>query len=150
MSVFFQRIFMYLFVHLVSSNLVDIIVRHFNICLRKGNNQLQCQWFIESQVINFVLPYFIGILFSETHPFLLFQTRGSIPLYWTQRPNLKYMPLPSLRPLNHVRSAFLLSYLLVYKIEFVVQVSDFSVKQFIYIKFKPSVITTNILLNVQK
>ncbi|GAB6021365.1 Phosphoinositide phosphatase sac1 [Chamberlinius hualienensis] len=31
------------------------------------------------------------------------QTRGSIPLFWSQRPNLRYMPLPVLNPTqNHI------------------------------------------------
>ena len=35
--------------------------------------------------------------------FFFFQTRGSIPLYWSQRPNLKYKPLPLINKVaNHV------------------------------------------------
>ncbi|XP_053401252.1 phosphatidylinositol-3-phosphatase SAC1-like [Mercenaria mercenaria] len=55
---------------------------------------------MEGQVANFV----------ETEQILQYdgtccsyvQTRGSIPLHWTQRPCLKYMPLPQLRTTNHI------------------------------------------------
>lgn len=34
------------------------------------------------------------------------QTRGSIPLYWSQRPTLKYKPSPKIaKDVNHVSSS---------------------------------------------
>ena len=40
----------------------------------------------------------------------IFQTRGSIPLYWSQRPNLKYMPQAQLHTANHVSLFVLVFY----------------------------------------
>lgn len=38
-----------------------------------------------------------------SHFFLFFQTRGSIPIFWSQRPNLKYKPHPQISKVaNHV------------------------------------------------
>lgn len=46
-------------------------------------------------VCNFPKTYFL--------PLFLFQTRGSIPLYWSQYPTIKYKPKPLLTPgKNHV------------------------------------------------
>ncbi|KAL4234585.1 Phosphatidylinositide phosphatase SAC1 [Mactra antiquata] len=55
---------------------------------------------MEGQVANFVETEQIIQYDGRSCSFV--QTRGSIPLYWTQRPNLKYMPLPQLRPVDHL------------------------------------------------
>ncbi|XP_060553328.1 phosphatidylinositol-3-phosphatase SAC1-A-like isoform X2 [Ruditapes philippinarum] len=55
---------------------------------------------MEGQVANFVETE--QILQFEGTSCSYVQTRGSIPLHWTQRPCLKYMPLAQLRPTNHI------------------------------------------------
>ncbi|KAH3768791.1 hypothetical protein DPMN_170007 [Dreissena polymorpha] len=54
----------------------------------------------EGQVANFVETEQIVIHNDTSCSFV--QTRGSIPLYWSQRPNLKYMPQAQLRSQNHI------------------------------------------------
>ncbi|WAR13607.1 SAC1-like protein [Mya arenaria] len=54
----------------------------------------------KGQVANFVETEQIVIHNDTSCSFV--QTRGSIPLYWSQRPNLKYMPQAQLRTSNHL------------------------------------------------
>ena len=47
----------------------------------------------------------LNLTYSIFFPF--FQTRGSVPMFWSQRPNLKYKPDPQIHPVqDHVSQTF--------------------------------------------
>ncbi|KAL3860478.1 hypothetical protein ACJMK2_010600 [Sinanodonta woodiana] len=54
----------------------------------------------EGQVANFVESE--QIVEYEGYMCSFVQTRGSIPLFWSQRPNLKYKPKPQIHSVNHI------------------------------------------------
>jgi len=58
----------------------------------------------EGSVANYVQTEQIIEFGSDVCSFV--QTRGSIPLYWQQRPNLKYKPPPTLEPHQNHKEAF--------------------------------------------
>jgi len=51
-----------------------------------------------------VSRYDSGAEHRDTNIFFCFQIRGSIPLFWTQKPNLRYKPKPALTTGNHAEA----------------------------------------------
>jgi phosphatidylinositol 4-phosphatase len=83
------------------------IDQHVSTCLyRSGNfNSLSFLFFFfkKGHVANFVETEQIVEYAGDRISFV--QTRGSIPLYWRQTPNLKYKPSPQLDTLSDHQNA---------------------------------------------
>ena len=62
-----------------------------------------------SVVMSFLLAAYTHThicIHTHTHTHTHMQTRGSIPLYWSQRPTLKYKPRPKIaKGVNHVSTS---------------------------------------------
>jgi len=72
------------------------------VCLGVDANG-QCANFIETeQVVEFDKD---GKLQNRAITSFL-QTRGSIPLYWSQKPNLKWQPFPTMKPTDDQLNAY--------------------------------------------
>ncbi|XP_068694937.1 phosphatidylinositol-3-phosphatase SAC1-like isoform X1 [Montipora foliosa] len=88
----------------IKQNTFDFILISRRSCLRAGTRFFVRGLDSEGNAANFIETEQIAQFESGTCSFV--QIRGSIPLYWSQRPNLKYKPAPLLNQRADHRAGF--------------------------------------------
>nr|XP_058967684.1 phosphatidylinositol-3-phosphatase SAC1-like [Pocillopora verrucosa] len=90
----------------IKQNTFDFILISRRSCFRAGTRYFIRGLDAEGNAANYVETEQITQFESGACSFV--QTRGSIPLFWSQRPNLRYKPVPLLNPSADHRGGFAL------------------------------------------